>query len=81
MDLYFAKLVASMYLGRYSTDYLGKKKVSVYASFTLGLTLYYLISVIPYVGPAVRVIAFFVGLGAIYTVIWEWIKKEKTKKK
>jgi acetyltransferase-like isoleucine patch superfamily enzyme len=77
IDLCLAKLVTSFYLGRYATEYLGKKKVSVYASFSLGLILYYLLRVIPYVGVLTRIVALFAGLGAMYIASWKWIEKQK----
>lgn len=77
IDLCIAKLVTSLYLGRYATDYLGKKKVSVYAAFTLGLMLYYLLRLVPVVRVVVRIGALLAGLGAIYTASWKWIVKQR----
>lgn len=65
IDFYLAKIFASMALGLAMQKKFGWKKMQVGWALVLGLTVYYVLRIIPLVGMFVRLIAFLAGIGAV----------------
>ncbi len=64
--LYLAKIFAAAGLGEGLKGVFEKKKMSPYASISLGLLTYYFLLLIPFIGFLARLAAGLVGLGAAY---------------
>jgi len=66
VELCLAKLVSSYGLGRFVAKQFSWNKMGVYAVFTIGLAIFYLLQAIPGIGWVVSVLFTWVGLGAIW---------------
>lgn len=64
-SLYLAKLVVGYAVGGFIAARLGWKKLSPYAVFGLGFTVYFLLHFVPFVGGLFALLAVIAGLGAI----------------
>jgi hypothetical protein len=62
--IYVSKIVISLAIGKVIGS-MTKKNIAPVWGFALGLVLYYLISLIPIIGNLMKIIALFVGVGAI----------------
>jgi len=74
VDFYLAKIVASLALGKVLTKQFGWKKMQIGWSYALGLSVYYILRMIPLVGIFARIGMFFAGVGAIMLQLKE-VKK------
>jgi cytoskeletal protein CcmA (bactofilin family) len=63
-DLWLAKIFVSLVIGFFILNYF-TKKINPYLALTVGLIVYYLISLIPFIGGLVGFITGLIGLGAI----------------
>ena len=66
IDLYLAKIFASLALGKVISRNFGWKKLSPAAVFFVGLVVYYLLGLIPVVGFFVCLLALLSGLGGVW---------------
>jgi len=66
IDLYLAKIFASLALGKVISHNFGWKQLSPAAVFFVGLVVYYLLRLIPVVGMFVRLLALLAGLGGVW---------------
>jgi carbonic anhydrase/acetyltransferase-like protein (isoleucine patch superfamily) len=65
LGIYFSKIVVALCLGNWLVDKLGKRKISVYAVFAIGLLALYILKFIPVIGFFTSVVVLFSGLGAL----------------
>ncbi|MFH1534333.1 MAG: hypothetical protein ABID64_05375 [Nitrospirota bacterium] len=78
--MYFAKIFVAVWLASYVFNF--KKKVShvkLFGMVALALVVYYLIGIIPFVGWALNLILFMVGIGAIVLLKIEYYQFLKKK--
>lgn len=66
IDLYLAKIFASLALGTVVSRNFGWKQLSPAAVFFVGLVVYYLLRLIPVVGMFIRLLALLAGLGGVW---------------
>ncbi|MEK7513262.1 MAG: hypothetical protein AAB580_00040 [Patescibacteria group bacterium] len=66
IDLYVAKIFASLALGKALQRYFNWQKLSVPATFSIGLVVYYLLRLIPGIGFFVHLVALLTGLGGCW---------------
>jgi len=66
IDLYLAKIFASLALGKAISHNFGWKKLTAPAVFFVGLVVYYLLRFIPIVGMFIRLLALLAGLGGLW---------------
>lgn len=64
--LHLAKLIASIALGQFLSRQFNWKQLSTFATFALGLFIFYFLRVIPGIGWLVSILATWSGLGAIW---------------
>jgi len=65
ITLYFSKLVVGLWAGNFISEKFGWKKMSFYASFTLGLLVVYLLKSLPFIGFFISLVVTLTGLGAL----------------
>ena len=65
INIYLAKIVVGLAVGLFLADKFGWKKTSIYAVFALGLTLIYLLKMIPFLGFVISLAVLWTGLGAL----------------
>ena len=73
IDMYMAKIWVSMTMGTLLQKQFGWKKMNEKVVFVLGLTLFYVVSMIPMVGGLVKLVALLSGLGGA----WMYLKSVK----
>lgn len=66
IDLYVAKLFVALVIGKYLSQHLGWKKLSLQATFAIGLALYYALRFIPVVGFFGCLVTLLSGLGGVW---------------
>jgi hypothetical protein len=71
--MYMAKIWVSMTVGTLLQKQFGWKKMNEKVVFVLGLTLFYVVSMIPMVGGLVKLVALLSGLGGA----WMYLKSVK----
>jgi len=74
VDIYLAKIFASLALGRVIQKQFGWKQLQLGAVLTIGLGLYYLLRMVPVLMIFVRLVALIAGMGGI------WLQLKSTKK-
>jgi len=67
IGLYLSRLVISYALGHLFSQQFGWTKLSPYAVFGIGLTIFYLLTMIPFGGVIFSLIAVCMGLGSIFS--------------
>lgn len=73
VDLYLAKIFFSMSVGLIVQKQMSWTKMKPQMVFVLGLTLFYVVSMIPMVGGLVKLVALLAGLGGV----WMYLKTTK----
>ena len=76
---YVAQIFVSMWVAGYLFKIKNFGKTKLFGAAALGLFLYYLVGFIPYVGWAVKIVLFLVGVGAIAMRkmhIWKVLKEK-----
>lgn len=68
LDLYLAKIFVGLLFGRSLVEFADLKKFNIYATFALGLFVYFVITALPYVGKFVSLAALLFGLGSLVQV-------------
>ncbi len=64
--LYVAGIIASLAIGRWILNRMGRTEASAYAAMALGLLALHLLLPVPYLGFVVRLVAIVAGLGAMW---------------
>lgn len=78
--IYFAKIFVAVWLASYVFNF--KKKIShikLFGMVALALLAYYLVGIIPFVGWAINLVLFFIGIGAIVLLkidYYQFMKKK-----
>ena len=62
--MYMAKIIVGLAIGQKIMTFFDKK-LSMRLSFTIGLILYYILSIIPFIGFVFWIIAGLIGFGAL----------------
>ncbi|MCJ7828017.1 carbohydrate-binding domain-containing protein [Patescibacteria group bacterium] len=73
--LYLVKIFAALTIGEWLKEAFKNKKMSQYASFSLGLLTYSVVTMVPVIGILARVLAGLVGLGTGYLYLKAGQKK------
>lgn len=77
LAIYFSKLFFAVVVGRLLTKMLNLNGVSEYLTFALGLLVYYVVQLVPYLGSMVAFIAFIFGTGASILALVQIIKQNR----
>lgn len=67
IDIHIAKLVCSFALGQFVAKQLNLNNLGIYASFAIGVAIFYFLRAVPGLGMIVSVLFTWTGLGAIWT--------------
>ncbi|KKS17245.1 MAG: hypothetical protein UU74_C0025G0020 [Candidatus Woesebacteria bacterium GW2011_GWA1_41_7] len=65
LGMYLAKIVVGFSLGAFISTMFNWKKMPTFATFALGLLVFYLLKIIPFIGGFVSITVLWAGLGAL----------------
>lgn len=78
LAIYFSKIFFAVVVGRLLTKMLNLNGVSEYLTFALGLLVYYVVQLVPYLGSMVAFLAFIFGTGASILALMQTIKQNRS---